>query len=97
MDLDVECSKNYLIKYFLEQGHDPRCVYRMIQHMAHSLFFIPDATLFVVKERLRQSGCAEVELNEDIFQQLNACLIYEGCNGLEFRLGEGFKKVLENA
>jgi hypothetical protein len=96
MDLDVEGSKNYLIRYFLEQGHDPGCVYRMIQHMARSLFFMPEATPIDVKERLRQSISAEFELKEDVFQQLKACLIHEGRNGLEFRLGEGFKKVLED-
>ena len=97
MVLDIESNINHLIKYFLEQGHDPKCVYKMIQHMAHSLFFVPEVTLFEVKERLKQSVCSEVDLNEDVFQQLKTCLIIEGRKGLEFRLGQGFKKVLDEA
>lgn len=91
MDSDLDNRKHFLIQYFIQKGFDVCSIYKMIRHMAHSIFFDPNMSLFEVRESLRRSQWPDFDLDEMVFQQIKECLIIEGRKGLEYRLGDGFK------
>jgi hypothetical protein len=91
MDADLNDRKHFLIQYFTQKGLDACSIYKMIQHLAHSIFFDPHLSLFEVRESLKRSSWPDIDLEESVFQQIKECLIIEGRKGLEYRLGDGFK------